>query len=135
MAAEKENKYAEKWTVEAARELCERALNVISDDCFYISAVADEVEQYPDLFKYLADKFGNDDQVFRTIKRMYTKCERIITEKTGKGHLTPSLGIFILKAYHGLIETSKQQIDHTTNGKDVQQSIDPNLITKLIDKL
>lgn len=123
MAAEVGNKYAEKWTVEKARELCDRALNAISDDCFYISAVADEVEEYPDLFKYLAEKFGNDEQVFRTIKRMYAKCERIITEKTGRGELTPSLGIFILKAYHGLVETTKQQIDHTTNGKDIRPNI------------
>jgi hypothetical protein len=40
--------------------------------------------------------------------------------------------IFALKNM-GWIDRVNQDV--TTNGKDVQQSIDPNLITKLIDKL
>ena len=40
-------------------------------------------------------------------------------EKTAKGDIVPALGIFVLKAYHGLIETSKQQVDHTTKGESM----------------
>lgn len=115
------NKNAEKWTIEKTIELCEKALNVISEDCFYLSSVADEVGEYTDLFKYLLRKYNDNPTVFRLIKRMYAKCERIITEKTGKNEITPALGIFVLKAYHGLIETSKQQLDHTTKGNEINK--------------
>lgn len=117
------NKNAEKWTIEKTIELCEKAVDVISDNCFYLSSVADEVGEYTDLFKYLLNKYKDNPTVFRLIKRMYAKCERIITEKTGKGDITPSLGIFVLKAYHGLIETSKQHIDHTTVGKEITSPV------------
>lgn len=117
MAAPLNNNNAGKWTVEDARELCQKALDAISTDCFYMSKVADKVDAYPQLFMYLAEKYGNDEIVFLTIKKMYNRCEAIITEKTGNGDIVPSLGIFILKAYHGLVETSRQQIDHTTQGE------------------
>lgn len=111
MSAELGNKYAEKWDLESTIDLFERAIDTVSPTCFYLASVCDELEIYPDLIKYLTKKFENEEKVFRLIKRLYVKCERIITEKTGDGDISVPLGIFILKAYHGLIETSKQQIE------------------------
>jgi hypothetical protein len=113
MAAEEDNKYAEKWTEQATLELLDRCHKAICDDCYFLSEVADAVEEYPDLFKYLARKFEGNEQVFRAIKRLYVKCEKIITRKTAEGKIVPSLGIFILKAYHELVETSKVQSEHS----------------------
>ena len=107
MAAAEGNKYAEKVTLDEARSLAELALNKVSDDCFYLSSVAVECDTYRQKFEYVLQKFNNDDQVFNTIKKLYNKCESIVMEKTGKGDITPALGIFVLKAYHGLMETSK----------------------------
>jgi hypothetical protein len=61
----------------------------------------------------LLKKFNEDEYVFNTIKKIYNKCESIVMKKTAQGEITPSLGIFVLKAYHGLMEVSKQEIDHS----------------------
>ena len=111
MPFEINNKLAEKWTLDATKELCKRALSVISDECFYLSAVADECDTYRELFEYLLKKYNEDEYVFSTIKKIHNKCERIVAEKTGKGEIAVPLGIFILKAYHGLFETSKLNTD------------------------
>jgi hypothetical protein len=116
MAAEKGNKYAEKVTIEEAIKLAERAYNAVSSDCYFISSVAEECETYRDKFAYILEKFNDDEKVFRTIKRMYNKCESIVMQKTADGDITPALGIFVLKAYHGLMESSRQQIDQNVNG-------------------
>lgn len=119
MAAAKGNKYAEKVTLEEAIELAELAYSKISEDCYFLSKLADECDTYRDKFTYILEKFNDNDQVFRTIKRIYNKCESIVMEKTAKGEIAQALGIFVLKAYHGLMETSKQQLDHTTDGDKI----------------
>lgn len=101
------NKLAEKWTQPVALELAQKALSVIDNDCFFLSDVADRCGTYRQLFEYLMDKFNEDEDVFNTIKRLFNKCESIVANKTAKGEIVPALGIFILKAYHGLFETSK----------------------------
>jgi len=112
MAAEIGNKYAEKWTRDKALDLATLAYDTVSEDCFFISEVADKCDTYRDFFTYILKKFNDDEDVFRIIKKMQNKCEMIVTRKTAKGDIVPSLGIFILKAYHGLTETSKQEIRH-----------------------
>lgn len=109
MAAEAGNKYAEKWTKKAALALLQKAGEAISPECYFLSEVAVAVDEYPELFSYLAEKFKDDADVFQAIKRLYAKCEATITRKTADGDIVPSLGIFILKAYHNLIEVSKVQ--------------------------
>ena len=107
MAAPEGNKYAEKITLDDAIALAELAYSKISDDCFFLSKLADECGTYRQKFEYVLQKFNDDEKVFNTIKRIYNKCESIVMEKTANGDIVPSLGIFVLKAYHGLMETSK----------------------------
>lgn len=109
MAAAEGNKHAEKWTKEATLELLDKAAASINGKCYFLSEVAVAVDQYPELFTYLAEKFSEDTDVFQAIKRLYAKCEATITRKTADGDIVPSLGIFILKSYHSLVETSKVQ--------------------------
>jgi|SRR5690554_1504144 len=120
------NDNADKITLEDARNLCLLALDTISDDCYFLSSVAEKCKTYRQKFEYVLKKFDNDEVVFNTIKRMYNKCESIVMEKTAKGEIVPALGIFVLKSYHGLMESSRQQIDHTTNGKDINERISIN---------
>lgn len=107
MAAPEGNKNAETITLEDARSLALLALDKVSNKCFYLSSVAVECDTYRQKFEYILQKFNYDDIVFNTIKKLYNKCESIVMEKTGSGDITPALGIFVLKAYHGLMETSK----------------------------
>ena len=121
MAAEKGNKYAEKWTVEKARKLAHTAYESVDDNTYFISAIAEKCETYRDLFSYLLDKFNDDDDVFRTLKRMYNKCESIIWEKAAKTQLDKTIAIFALKSLHGLFESSHQHVDHTTKDEAINQ--------------
>jgi len=113
MAAEIGNKHAEKITREDAVILVDLAYSKIAEDCYFLSHLADECDTYRQKFEYLLKKFNEDEYVFNTIKKIYNKCESIVMKKTAQGEITPSLGIFVLKAYHGLMEVSKQEIDHS----------------------
>ena len=113
MAGVINNKNAEKWTQEKTLELVQQAYDTVTDDCYFLSDVADKCGVYRQLFDYLMDKFNDDQMVFDTLKRLYNKCEAIVTKNTANGKIVPSLGIFILKAYHGLFETSKLNADVT----------------------
>lgn len=117
MAAEKGNKYAEKVTLEDAIELVNKAYELIDDDCYFLSDLADKCGTYRQKFDYLLTKFNDNQQVFDTLKKIYNKCESIVMKKTAKGEIVPSLGIFVLKAYHGLFE--KSAIDVTTQGDKI----------------
>ena len=113
MAGTINNKNAEKWTQEKTLELVQQAYEAVTDDCYFLSDVADKCGVYRQLFDYLMDKFNDDPVVFDTLKRLYNKCEATVTKNTAKGDIVPSLGIFILKAYHGLFETSKLNTEHS----------------------
>jgi hypothetical protein len=115
----KGNKNAEKWTVKEARKLANKALDAVDDETFFISSIAEKCETYRDLFAYLMDKFNDDKVVFRTLKRMYNKCESILWERASQGEIDRTIAIFALKSLHGLMETSKQEIDHTTDGESI----------------
>lgn len=119
MPAALENKYAEKITLKDAIELANKAYNTVSEDCYFISSVADECGIYRQKFDYILKKFNDSDEVFDTLKRMHNKCERIVMEKTAAGKINTALGIFVLKAYHGLFESSKNYTDITTGGDQV----------------
>lgn len=119
MAAAKGNTNAEKVTLEEAIELAELAYSKISDDCYFLSALADECDTYRQKFEYILEKYNDNKIVFNTIKKIYNKCESIVMKKTAEGDIAQALGIFVLKAYHGLMETSKQQLDHTTDGDKI----------------
>lgn len=127
MAAAEGNKNAEKVTLEEAIKLSELAYSKISNKCFFLSSLADKCGTYRQKFEYVLEKHGDNEIVFNTIKKIYNKCESIVMEKTSSGDITPALGIFVLKAYHGLMEQSKQYVDHSSKGESLK-SIDINII-------
>jgi hypothetical protein len=115
------NKHAEWLTKEEALSIIDRALAVINDDCYLLSDVADKADTYREQFYYIAKKFKGDKDVFNSIKKITNRCESIVAKKTADGSIVVALGIFILKSYHGLIETSKMQ--HEGGDKDKPVSI------------
>lgn len=116
MAAPLGNRYTEKWTKEKTLELLERAFDSVNDQCYFLSEVTVAVGEYVELWSYLTEKFRDEPEVFQAIKRLYSKVESIITRKTADGDIVPALGIFILKSYHNLVETSRVQQE--VSGKD-----------------
>lgn len=123
MAAEEGNNYAEYITKDYALKLLDRANDVIGNECYFLSDVADKCETYREQFNYIAKKFKSDFEVFNTIKRLTNKCESIVVKKTAEGKINTALGIFILKSYHSLIETSKLQHEGGDSDKPIQNVV------------
>ena len=114
------NKNAEWLTEEEALKILNKADEVIGDKCFFLSDVAVKCDTYREQFNYIARKFKNNKTVFNTIKKIINKCESIVAIKTAEGDINVALGIFILKSYHGLIETSKLQHEGGDEDKPIQ---------------
>lgn len=123
MAGTLNNKNAEWLTKKEALSILDKALAVINDECYFLSDVADKCDTYREQFNYIAKKFKDDKIVFNTIKKITNKCESIVANKTAKGDINVALGIFILKSYHGLIETSKMQHEGGDEDKPVKTVI------------
>ena len=117
------NKHAEWLTKDEAVSIIDRALSVIDDECYFLSDVADKCDTYRDQFYYIAKKFNEDKDVFRSIKKITNKCEAIVAKHTASGKINTALGIFILKSYHGLVETSKVQHEGGDEDKPVKAVI------------
>ena len=117
------NKNAEYLTEEVALEILEKANEVINDKCFFLSDVADKCGTYREQFNYIAKKFRDNHVVFNTIKRLTNKCESIVVMQTAQGKINTALGIFILKSYHSLIETSKMQLEGGDDDKPIQNIV------------
>jgi len=113
------NTHAEWLTKEEALSILDRANSVISNKCYLLSSVAVKCDTYRTQFNYIGEKFKDDKDVFDTIKKMTNKCESIVAEKTADGSINVALGIFILKSYHGLIETSKMQMEGGDKNKPI----------------
>lgn len=111
MAAAKGNKYAEKWKVEDARELAHKAYDAVDEETFFMSTIAIKCDVYRELFGFLLKKFNDDEEVFLTLKKMHTKAESIIWSKSAMGEIDKAVGIFALKALHGLYESSHQIVE------------------------
>ena len=47
-----------------------------------------------------------------------------MVKKTAEGKINVALGIFILKSYHSLIETSKMQLEGGDDDKPIKNVID-----------
>lgn len=116
MAAPQGNKNAQKWTREEVLSLMNKALKAVNEDCFYLSEVCLACGVYPEWISRMLKKFQDDEIVCQAIKKVQLKCESMITRKTGKGEIVPSLGIFILKSYHNLIETSRVEQEVNLKG-------------------
>lgn len=123
MPAPEENKNAEYLTRDIAIDIVEKADSFINDECYFLSDVAEKCGTYREQFNYIAKKFKDDHIVFNTIKRLTNKCESIVVKETAKGNINVALGIFILKSYHSLIETSKLQHEGGDKDKPIQNVI------------
>lgn len=115
-----DNKNAEWLTEDEAIRILEKAESVISNKCYFLSDVAVKCDTYREQFNYIAKKFKNNKTVFNTIKKLTNKCESIVVKKTAEGDINTALGIFILKSYHSLIETSKLQHEGGDEDKPIQ---------------
>lgn len=119
MAAPKENKNAEKWTLEEATIFIEKAVELSQDTEYdFIGEIAKELNQYKEIFSYLVDKFPELKQQH---KRLVSNCESNCFYNGKKNNIVPSLAIMNLKSNHGW--TDRIETNNTNN--NINQDVTP----------
>ena len=113
--APKENTNAEKWTIEQANELFDKALDLsLQKEYDFIGEVARDLGTYRDIFIYLSKRFPElKDKHSLILSNLEANC----FTHTKKGDINTAVGIVNLKSNYNW--TDRQQTDVTTNGKDL----------------
>lgn len=94
-----ENKNAEKWDLETAKELMQTALDYSKDkDYDFIGEIARDLNQYKEIFTYLKDKFPELEDIH---KQILTNVEANCFYNSKKGNINVAIGIVNLKSNHG----------------------------------
>lgn len=115
MAAPKGNKFAEKWDKETTLNKISEVIDVLESQRVYsLSSALDAVELYVDWWADMANKFANDEDVSRAIKKAETLVENRIVNDTMTGEAkSAAFSIFLLKNKFGYVD--KQEVDQNTH--------------------
>ncbi len=115
MAAPNKNTNAEKWSLQDAINIFDKALILsLESEYDFIGEVARDLNTYRDIFTYLADKFPELKHIH---KQILSNLEANCFSHTKTNKINTAVGIVNLKSNYGW--TDRQQTDITTNGKDL----------------
>lgn len=116
MAAPKENKNGEKWTLERAEDFAQQVLDYIieHDDCCSMSKACTELGQYESVIQYLENRFNVE---FKPIKISLDILKSRLIQKGLYNKVNPTMAIFVLKNAHNMSDKVEQKTDLTTGGQ------------------
>lgn len=119
MAYPKGNKNAEKWTKDKVLEVVKKVHRMFTDgDEYSLNGALVMCGLYPDWWAKMAQKFKNDDVVFRAIKGAEGALERKIVNDTSTGAAkSAAFSIFLLKNKFGYKDKTEQ--DQNVKGQIV----------------
>lgn len=119
MPAAEGNKYAEKWTKEAALEFLGTALEKAkTKGVYHLGGMLVDLGHYPQLWAYLSSTFKQDKEVFEAIKKVESALEAKIVQDSLTGDIKgQTMAIFYLKNKHGYVD--KQEVDQTVRNVEV----------------
>ena len=133
MSAPKENTNALKYTLEDAKNIFQKAIELSKKKSDYVVsgqkikgyeyhfigevATSEELDTYTDVFLYLKNSFKECEELYNKLKnRLEANC----FYNSKKGNINTAIGIVNLKSNHGW--TDRQQTDVTTNGKELNNA-------------
>jgi hypothetical protein len=123
------NNNAEIWTLETSKELFEKSIALAKKKNHdFIGEVAIELDEYIEVYDYLADKFPELNKLYNKLKRT---CEANCFSNGKNGKIVPSLAIMNLKSNHGW--TDRVQTENKT--ENVVIELTPEERQKRIDEL
>ena len=118
MGAKKGNKTAEKWDkIKTLKALNQILYDVEKDKIVYLGIALAKIDLYADVWAYWLDKFENDTDVFRAIKRVESKIESNLLQQALGNKINSSVAIFVLKNKYKW--SDRQEIDHTSKGESI----------------
>jgi hypothetical protein len=111
MAAPKNNKNAEKWTLEDAEKFMNECIKLSENESYdFIGEVAFDKKQDKGVFDYLVNKFP---ELERLKERIKCNCEVNCFRNSKKGKIKEATAIVNLKSNHGW--TDRQTTDGNLN--------------------
>jgi hypothetical protein len=113
------NKDAEIWTIEEAKELFNEANRLALDDEYdFIGEIASKLDTYREIFVYLKDKFP---ELKHDYKRLTTKLESSCFSHSKKGTIKEATAIMNLKSNYGWTDRINTELSGEVNtNKNVQ---------------
>jgi hypothetical protein len=115
MPAPKGNTYAEKWTTEAVlAALAQVEKQCKKQGCYYLLSALVDCGYYSDVWAYWKEKFSEDPEVFRTIKRIEDYLEQKLVKAGLNGDINTASWIFVAKCKFGFKEppTENRNFNH-----------------------
>jgi hypothetical protein len=115
--APKNNKNAEKWTLDEALTFINNVKDYIKQNpsCVYIGEAITEQGQYTQLWSYLKDIFAENSIVFESTR----ECESILEQRLYNGGVHSELNARLVE--FGLVNNHgwehRRNVDHTTKGE------------------
>ena len=110
----KGNTNAEKWNLEQATELFDKALKMSTGSKYdFIGEIARDLDTYREVFTYLVDKFT---ELKPTHRRIFSNLEANCFSHTKKGDIIVAVGIVNLKSNYGWTD----RVDTTTKDEKVE---------------
>jgi len=128
----KKNKNAEKHTIEEAKKLFEKGVELTKerDDLDFIGEVAYELGTNRSHFDYLVDKFPELKPLRKRIKE---NCEVNCFRNGKKGNINTAMAIVNLKSNHNW--TDRQEVKQETTSIELTPEERAEKIKKLKDKM
>jgi len=119
VGAPKNNKNAEKWTIEEATKFFDEALILSKTETYdFLGEIAYDLDQDKGLFDYLSDKFPD----LKTVKnRIKGNCEVNCFRNMKKEKINVATGMINLKSNHGW--TDRVSNDITSLGEKINPPI------------
>lgn len=122
VGAPKENKNAEKWTLEESKDLFVEAIELTKGQSKFdfIGEIAKELDTYRDIFVYLKDKFKECKPLY---KQLCSNLEANCFSHGKDSSINTAMAIVNLKSNHGWTD----RVDTTTKDKEVTTTTIINL--------
>ena len=114
MAAEPNNKYAQKWTLDKVHEFFDTVLHILQTqtDIHTLGGAALEAGQYEQLITYLEGVYSEED--FESIKKAREIVKGRLIQDGLKNKVNNAMAIFVLKNNHGMADKTESKVDvHT----------------------
>lgn len=120
MTFKKGNKDAEKWTIEAASDLFDRAFELVSTGEYdFIGELTTDLNETKDIFIYLSDKYK---ELKPKWDKLRTHIEASCFRNAKKNKINSALAIINLKSNYGW--TDRQRIDSTVEHSGLTIKVD-----------
>lgn len=115
--APKNNKNAEKWTIEESQKFINAVYQYVlkNVDCCSIEEACCELGEYEKLLNYLENKGLDID--FNPVKRANALIKNRIIKKGLTNKYNPTMAIFVLKNNHDMKD--KQEVEQNVSVKDI----------------